>query len=547
MVGVRPTFYSSGATAQPMNFNFRHPRQARPAMGTRVSVVPVLLPLLFVLPLLLCGCGLSQWAKNGAKVGPNYSAPPVAVANNWIDYQDPRVKSDEQDLSQWWGVFGDPVLDSLVAEAYKQNLSLRAAGERITEARARRGIVVGNYFPQVQEAAGSATANKASNQTANGTSEQWFGNWEAGFNVSWELDIWGRFRRSIEAADADLEASVADFDDVLVILLADVSANYVQFRTFQERIRVARRNVEIQEKSYQLAQDKFQAGASTERDVQQSKQILEQTRASIPQLEASQRQSANALCVLLGLPPHDLAVRLGVEGQIPTAPAELALGIPADLLRRRPDVRRSERQAAAQSALIGVAKADFYPRLSLLGSIGVQADSFGDLFHTPGSLAGSIGPGFRWDILNYGRLESNVQLQEARFRELVLAYQESVLRAGREAEDAAVGFLKAQERTRFLDGSVAAAARTVEITHDQYREGVIDFTPVFLFEGTLAEQQDQLAISRGEIALRLVDLYRAVGGGWEMRVKDEKGSTTQPAGSATRPSVALKMNGSATP
>jgi len=517
-----------------MNCRTPHARHARPLTGTRVAVFSLLLSIV------LCGCGLSEWARNGAKVGPNYAPPPVVVANNWIDYKDPRVTSDERDLSQWWGVFGDPVLDSLVAESYKQNLSLRAAGERITEARARRGIVVGNYFPQVQEAAGSATANKASNQTANaGGTEQWFSNWEAGFNVSWELDVWGRFRRSVESADADLQASVADFDDVLVILLADVSANYVQYRTFQERIRVARRNVEIQEKSFQLAQDKFQAGASTERDVHQSKQVLEQTRASIPQLEASQRQAANALCVLLGLPAHDIAVRLGAEGQIPAAPPEIALGIPADLLRRRPDVRRSERQAAAQSALIGVAKSDFYPRLSLLGSIGVQSDSFGDLFHTPGSIAGSIGPGFQWDILNYGRLESNVQLQEARFRQLVLAYQESVLRAGREAEDAAVGFLKAQERTRYLDGSVAAAARTVEIVHDQYREGVIDFTPVFLFEGTLAEQQDQLAISRGEIALRLVDLYRAVGGGWEMRLKDENGggSTTRPA--ATRPTVAL--------
>jgi len=508
--------------------------------------------------MIIGGCGLGEWARNGAKVGPNYKPPVVAVAFNWIDYRDPRLEHANADLARWWGVFNDPVLNSLIDQAYAQNLSLRGAGERIAEARARRGIAVGNYFPQSQTAAGSYTANKASNQTANSNvSEQWYSNWEAGFNVSWELDLWGRFRRSVEAADADLQASVADFDNVLVVLLGDVAANYVQYRTFQERVAVARRNIEVQEKSYQLARDKFDAGASTERDVQQSRQVLEQTRAAIPQLEASQRQAANALCVLLGLPPHDLTARLDGPAAaaattapasgpttapappgIPVAPHDVAIGIPADLLRRRPDVRRFERLAAAQSALIGVAKADYYPRLSLLGSIGVQGEYFGDMFHTPGSVAGSIGPGFQWDILNYGRIESNVELQQARFRELVYAYQESVLRAGREAEDAVVGFLKAQERARLLGDSVNAAARTVEITHDQYREGVIDFTPVFLFEGTLAEQQDQLALARGEIALNLVDLYRALGGGWEMRLQGDGGgqSTTQPA--ATRPTIA---------
>jgi len=486
------------------------------------------------------GCGLQEWARNGAKVGPNYTVPPTAVSEHWIDYKDPRVHAEEQGLGRWWGLFNDPVLDGLIDEAYRQNLSLRAAGERIAEARARRGIVVGNLFPQAQNVAGSYTKNKASNKVANQPVDQWFQNWEAGFNASWELDLWGQFRRAVEAADAGLEASVADYDDVLVVLLADVAANYVQYRTFEQRIVIARRNVSSQEKSYQLAQDKFNAGAATERDTQQSRQVLEQTRALIPQLEAGARQAANALCVLLGIPATDLSERLGATANIPMAPPELALGIPADLLRRRPDVRRLERQAAAQSALIGVAKADLYPHFSLIGNIGVRAEDFSDLFHTPGSLSGSIGPAFRWDILNYGRIEGNVQVQEARFRQLVLAYQEAVLRAGREAEDAAVGFLKAQERTRFLDNSAAAAARTVEISYAQYQQGVIDFTPVYLFEGTLADQQDQLALAQGQIALSLVDLYRALGGGWEMRSQEgptepiARPVTTRPA-AATAP------------
>jgi NodT family efflux transporter outer membrane factor (OMF) lipoprotein len=501
----------------------------------RDLTAPAALVLVLVV-LVLSGCGLPEWARNGGKVGPNYKVPPAEVAANWIDYQDPRVTSEEQDLSHWWGVFADPVLDSLITQAYEQNLSLRVAGERIVESRARRGIAVGNLFPQVQQAAGAYTANKVSSEVGNRAPQQWFSNWEAGFNVAWELDLWGRFRRSIEAADADLQASVANFDDVLVVLLADVSANYVQYRISQERIAVAHRNVVIQEKSYQLAQDRFKAGASTERDVQQAKQILEQTRALIPQLEGELRRAANALCVLLGMSPRDLSERLGTGAPIPSAPAELALGIPADLLRRRPDVRRIERQAAAQSALIGVAKSDLYPRLSLLGSIGVRAEDFGDLFKTPGSIAGSVGPAFHWDILNYGRIESNVQIQESRFRQSVLAYQETVLRAGREAEDAAVSFLKAQERARFLNNSVAAASRTVEITYDQFSQGVIDFTPVFLFEETLADQEDQLAIAQGQIALSLVDLYRALGGGWEMRLRGP-GASPPPRAATTQPTT----------
>jgi NodT family efflux transporter outer membrane factor (OMF) lipoprotein len=489
--------------------------------------------------LVLTGCGLPEWAHNGGKVGPNYKTPPAEVAANWIDYQDPRVTSQEQDLSRWWGVFGDPVLDSLVQQAYDQNLSLRVAGERVVEARARRGIAVGNLFPQLQEAAGSYSANKISDKVANGIGDQYFQNWNAGFNVAWELDLWGRFRRSIEAADADLEASVANYDDVLVVLLADVSANYVQYRILQERIAVAHRNVEIQSKSYQLAQDRFKAGAATERDTQQSRVLLEQTRALIPSLESDLRKAANALCVLLAIPPRDLSERLGAGSGVPVVPPELALGIPADLLRRRPDVRRSERQAATQSALIGVSKADMYPRLSLLGSIGVQAEDFSDLFHTPGSVAGSIGPAFHWDILNYGRLEGNVQIQESRYRQAVLAYQDTVLRAGREAEDAAVSFLKAQERSRYLGDSVTAATRTVQITYEQFSQGVVDFTPVFIFEERLAEREDDLVVARGQIALSLVDLYRALGGGWEMRVRGPgTGAGALPAPAPAPPTTA---------
>src|SRR5262249_6966633 len=298
---------------------------------------------------------------------------------------------------------------------------------------------------------------------------------------------------------------------------------YIQYRTFQERLTYARQNVEIQTRAYKLAQDKYQGGATTERDVQQAKQILEQTRALIPELETGMRQANNALCVLLGLPPRDLAQSRRGADPIPPTPRTAAAGIPAALLRRRPDVRRAEREAAAQSARIGIAAADFYPRISLIGTLGVRAEQFKDLFHAPESVAASIGPSVQWSILNYGRILNNVRAQDARFQQLAFTYQDTVLRAAREAEDAIVAFLKAQEQAESLAASVAAAERTLEITFDQYRLGAIDFTPVFLFESTLAQQQDQLAFVRGTIALNLTRLYRALGGGWEMRLSRDGG------------------------
>ncbi|HEX4796083.1 MAG TPA: efflux transporter outer membrane subunit [Humisphaera sp.] len=487
----------------------------QPGVGGRSACFRLM--LIAALCLFGGGCGLGEWARNGFKVGPNYKPPPAPIASHWIDYQPGEEQAPQQagDLRQWWHVFNDPVLNSLVSDAYRQNLTLRAAGERIAESRAQRGIAVGNLFPQTQTLGGSYTANKASTTNANAFQQQWYQNAQVGFNMNWELDFWGRFRRSIEAADASLDASVADYDNLLVILLADVASNYIQYRTFQERLELAKVNVQIQEESYQLASDSFRLGRSTERDPQQARQILEQTRSAIPTLEAGLRQTNNALCVLLGVPPQELAQRLGESGAIPVGTPQLSSGIPADLLRRRPDVRRAERQAAAQSANIGVAKADLYPRFVLLGSIGLQAAQIGDMFHTPGSVAASGGPAFQWNILNYGRIENAVKVQEAAFRQFVYQYQDTVLRANEEAENAIIGYAKAQERAKYLGDSVTAAQRVVQITYDQYRQGAVDFTPVFIFEAALTSQQDSLAQAQGDTALNLVDLFRTLGGGWE--------------------------------
>ena len=296
----------------------------------------------------LCGCSLKEWARNGCKVGPEYCRPVEPVASEWIDYSDSRVKSSPVDLAAWWTTFSDPALNRLVETAYLQNLSLREAGARIMEARYQRQIAVGNLFPQLQQAAGSYSRNKLSENVANVTPEVWFSQWDAGFNATWELDFWGRFRRAVEAADAELDASVENYDDVLVLLLAEVASAYAELRTFQQRLEYARSNVESQERSLQITEDRLKNGAATERDVQQARTILEQTRSFIPTFEAGVRLANNRLCVLLGMPPRNLTSELG-KASIPSAPPEVAVGIPADLVRRRPDVRRAERELAAQA------------------------------------------------------------------------------------------------------------------------------------------------------------------------------------------------------
>jgi NodT family efflux transporter outer membrane factor (OMF) lipoprotein len=464
------------------------------------------------------GGRLTDWCRNGFKVGPNYCQPAAPVSEHWIDYANPRMKSEKADLSHWWTVFNDPTLNALIENAYSQNLTLRVAGARILEARAQLGIAVGNLFPQSQSAFADYARVKLSTNTANPPVAAWFSDWDAGVTASWELDFWGRYRRAIESADAELDASVENYDDVLVVLLSDVAASYVEYRTFEQRLAYARANVEVQRKSFQLATDKFDNGATTERDTHQAKQVLEQTEALIPALEIGKRQAANRLCVLLGMPVTDLNVILGKGSGVPVTPPDVIVGVPADLIRRRPDVRRAERQVAAQSARIGVAVSDLYPHISLVGVIGVEAEQFSDLFSTPGSMIGEIGPGVRWDVLNYGRLVNNVRVQDARFQALAYAYQDRVLNAGREVEDAMVVFLRSQEQAQHLDASVNAAYRTVEITKEQYTQGEVDFTPVFLFESILTEQQDQLAVSRGDIALGLIAVYRALGGGWQIRL-----------------------------
>ncbi|MBN2578015.1 MAG: efflux transporter outer membrane subunit [Pirellulales bacterium] len=449
--------------------------------------------------------------KNGFKVGPNYCPPPAPVKEHWIDEADVRVRSQSQIPCFWWTLFNDPVLNGLVANAYGQNLTLREAGMRVLEARYQRAITVGQLFPQQQNAAGSyqrwGAAGVFSNQ------------WNFNFNLAWELDFWGRYRRAVIAADDALGASVANYDDVLVTLISDVAANYIELRTNQERIRLLTENINIQQKILMVGEEKRDAGHITAVDVEQLRSNVLQNQAQLEQYWINIRLVTNQLCILLGMPPVDIERQLG-HGPIPYAPADLAVGIPADLLRRRPDVRRAERLAAAQAQQIGIAEADLYPAFTIDGSLGYAAQEFPQLF-TPNSFNGNIGPSFRWNLLNYGRIANNVRLQDAQFQELVFSYQNIVLQAQAEVENGLVTFLRAQQQAKLLDQSAQASSKAVEVILIQLQTSIsnINYNQYAVIQQNLIQQQDSWAAARGQIALGMVEVYRALGGGWEIRLE----------------------------
>jgi NodT family efflux transporter outer membrane factor (OMF) lipoprotein len=462
---------------------------------------------------------------NGFKVGPNYCRPAAEVADQWIDSKETGVDTHRTEDAAWWRTFDDPVLDSLIESAYRQNLTLRAAGLRVLEARAQRAIVAGELFPQAQQAFGSYSRVGTSKNgpyaavDANGVpiGGVFYSDWQFGTSLAWELDFWGRFRRAIEAADANLDKWVENYDDALVTLLSEVAVSYNKVRIAEQRLAYAKQNVEIQRGSLKLAEERLRHGATTRLDVTQALSNVAQTEAGVPALEAERRQAVNSLCILLSIPPQNLDEMLAAKSGIPTAPAKVAVGIPAELLRRRPDVRRAEREVAAQSAMIGYAVSDLYPHFSITGSIYLDAKQFQDLFNGD-SVAGNVGPNFRWDILNYGRLVNGVRVEEARFQELAVLYQQTVLKANAEAENAIVGFLKAQQRVKWLTQSANAARESVDLVSQQYREGTVDFNRVFSNQELLTQQQDQLAIAVGLVDQNLIELYRALGGGWQIRL-----------------------------
>lgn len=463
-----------------------------------------------------------QYVDKGFKVGPDYCKPAAPVADAWIDEYDDRVRTELPNYADWWSVFNDPVLDRLMEETYQQNLDLKSAGLRVLQARYIRSIAAGGLFPQSQQAFGSYTRNTNTKNNPAAPLPRTNQLWATGFDAFWELDIWGKFRRNIESADATLDASIENYDAILISLLAETASTYVDLRTAQERLRYAESNVEIQKGSLKFADIRLKAGAVTRLDVTQATNVVANTQQLIPLYQNQIRTANNALCVLLGIPPRDLTAELG-EGPIPTPPADVVVGIPANLLRRRPDIRAAERNVAAQSAAIGVATADLLPHFSITGSISLAAERFDNLFDST-STAATISPGFSWDILNYGRLINNVRLQDAAFQELAVNYQQTVLQANAEAENAINAFLTSQERLRRLGEAVDASSESVDISVTQYRRGATDYNRVFNLQTTLVTDQDTLAATQGQLANSLIAAYKAIGGGWEIRYGIRRGA-----------------------
>lgn len=449
-------------------------------------------------------------------VGPNYHAPPVATPAQWREITTPQIQGTPADRDEWWTVFGDPVLNHLVHLAYAQNLTLRNAGIRVVEARAQLGISVGQFFPQLQEVTGGYAHGVTSAHSPASAGRFYYDDWKVGGDAAWELDVWGRFRRGIESDNASLYASVMDYDDALTTLVSDVATAYVSLRSNDEQLALARSNVAIQQNSLKIASARFRAGGVSELDVAQATSVLANTEALIPQLELARRQAENRLCTLMGMPVRDLNEILGPSGVIPGAPTEVAVGIPADLLRRRPDIRAAEARAAAQCAQIGIATSDLLPHFSLTGSIGYESTHFNNLLNSS-SLVGAGGPGVRWDILNYGRIINNVRVQDARFEELIAIYQQTVLAAGEEADNSIATFIKSQEAVNFLSQSVTATQRAFDLSLSQYRAGGTSFLNVLTASTTLVQEQVQLVQSHAAVADGLIALERALGGGWSLR------------------------------
>jgi NodT family efflux transporter outer membrane factor (OMF) lipoprotein len=457
----------------------------------------------------------------GCLLGPNFKTPPAPVAEKWLEQGNKSVNPTASDHREWWTVFNDPKLTRLIRLAYQQNLALQTAGVRVLEARARLGIAIGEFYPQQQQAGASLNYNRIPVSLPYNIITNTYWADQFGAQASWELDFWGKLRRAIESADRGFLASVANYNEVLVTLVGDVATAYVQIRTTENQISIARDNVERQRTALKIASAKFKYGTATRRDVYQAENVLGATEATIPKLNIQLAQAKNALSVLLGNPPGPLDDLLAGSSDIPMAPEQVVVGIPADLLRRRPDVRRAELQAAAQSAQIGVAKADLLPTFSLTGNVGTLAtdigsSSLGNVF-TRGSLHYGVGPAIQWNFLNYGQITNNVRVQDAKLQELLIDYQNTVLKAQQEVENGIATFIQSRDQAKFLQQSVGAAEGALRIGMIQYREGIVDFTAVLTAEQNLYQAQNNLVLATGSIALGLISTYRALGGGWQIR------------------------------
>jgi NodT family efflux transporter outer membrane factor (OMF) lipoprotein len=461
-------------------------------------------------------------------VGPDYVRPDSPLGPDW--YQADRARYDAKAELQvlWWQALGDPALNELIDIAHAQNNSLRIAGLRVLESRAQLGIAIGNQYPQSQAIAGDATALQASKNAANtAAGDLEFTQFNIGAGAAWEIDFWGKFKRGIQAADAAYLASIAAYDQVMVLVTAQVCSAYLAIRTLEEQLRITNENIALQQRSLEIVSVQFENGSTSELDVLQARTLLMSTRATVPELETQLRQARNALATLLGRPPSDLGDILKRSSALPSVPENLAVGLPADLLRRRPDVRQAEYLAMAQSARVGLAQASLYPSFSLSGSVGLTAagntettrtgqSGFGQLFDSD-SLTYAVGPSFVWPFLNYDRIKNNVRVQDARLQQALIAYRDTVLRAAQEVEDAMAALDGSIRQEELLGVTVASARRSTEVAQLRFNEGLADYQRVLNAQQALFSQQARYVGNQSAIVSSFISLYLALGGGWEAR------------------------------
>lgn len=470
-----------------------------------------LYPLL-VLVAFLGGC---------ATVGPDYQSPDVEWLADWQpDLYGQLVQPDaesEDELRFWWQLFNDDVLNDLILEARRENQSLRIAGLRILESRAAMGIADSGRYPQVQQIGADATYIQQDHINGDGRDRS-FARYTTDFTLGWELDFWGRFRRGIESADAAFFASVANQQDAQVLLTAEVVRLYYAYCTTLQRIQIANHNAAIQRRSFEITERIFKAGQGSELDLQQARTQYLATRSTIPLLEADLVGLRNALAGLLGRPPGPLAELESMSGDLPPVGSVELEAVPAQLMLRRPDVRSAAWQVAAQSAQIGVAEADYYPAISLFGSLGWSTTSLSDNGSGISLLAG---PALTWNIFDYGRIRNNVRLQDARLQQAIAAFQSTVLSAAREMDDAAINVVKTAESQQSLTESVEAAQRALDLASKRYQEGYSDFQRVLDAQRILFTQAERELVNQGSHISAIVDLYRAAGGGWVDMTSEE--------------------------
>jgi len=453
----------------------------------------------------------------GCAVGPDYHPPNVTTPSSWTSPLANGETNSPAHLAAWWKNFNDTNLDSLMATAVQSNLTLRIAEDHVREARAERGVVTGGLWPSVGSSASYSRNRFGANSfppLAKFGVPLDYNLYNAGFDAAWELDIFGGTRRAVEAANAEIGGAEYGQRDVLVSLLAEVARNYVGARGYQQRLAITRQNIQVQQQILDLTSNRFQNGLSSDLNVQQATALLTATEAQVPSLETGFDQSVHHLAMLLGQPPGALMDEMSAEKPIPLTPPEVPVGLPSDLLQRRPDVQRAESELAAATARIGEAKADFFPKFSLTGFAGLESVSANNWFDYA-SRYWSAGPTVQWELFQAGSIRANVRVQNARQEQALDSCQQTVLVALEDAENALTAYAREQTRRKSLAQSVRANERALELATQLYNNGLADFLGVLDSERSLFAAQDALVQSDQAVSLDLVQLYKALGGGWQ--------------------------------